>query len=108
MDINPGAKSQKLHRDDKNHHARHAKAESYHDNRDMLFGLFVPDCDTSLEIGATRVVPGSHLWGDEKPDFDPDGDKGVFDAELRAGEAFMMLGSLYHGGGEFRNLQAIE
>lgn len=103
MDINPGAKAQKLHRDDKNHHARHAKVETYHKNRDMLLGLFVPGCDTSREIGATRVVPGSHLWGDEKPDFGPDGNKGVIDAELKAGEAFMMLGSLYHGGGEFLN-----
>lgn len=101
MDINPGAKSQKLHRDDKNHHARHSKAETYFPNRDMLLGLFVPGCDTSREIGATRIVPGSHLWGDEKPNFGPNGDQGVVDAELKAGEALIMLGSVYHGGGEF-------
>ncbi|PLB46605.1 hypothetical protein P170DRAFT_466062 [Aspergillus steynii IBT 23096] len=101
MDIHPGAKAQKLHRDDKNHHARHAPAQAYHHNRDMLLGLFVPGCDTTRAIGATRVIPGSHLWGDEKPDFGPNLDKGVIDAELKAGEAFLMLGSLYHGGGEF-------
>jgi len=67
----------------------------------MLLGLFVPGCDTTKEIGATRVVPGSHLWGDEKPDFGPDGCKGVVDAEMKAGDAFVMLGSLYHGGGQF-------
>ncbi|KAL2870541.1 phytanoyl-CoA dioxygenase family protein [Aspergillus lucknowensis] len=101
MDIRPGAPAQKLHRDDKNHHARHARVETYHENRDMLLGLFVPGCDTTKEIGATRIVPGSHLWGDEKPDFGSDGNKGVVDAELKAGEAFIMLGSLYHGGGHF-------
>lgn len=58
MDITPGAKAQKLHRDDKNHHVRHSKVESYQSNRDMLLGLFIPGCDTSREIGATRVVPG--------------------------------------------------
>ncbi|KAI9043025.1 phytanoyl-CoA dioxygenase family protein [Aspergillus affinis] len=101
MDIRPGAKAQKLHRDDKNHHARHAPVKAYHRNRDMLLGLFVPGCDSTRAIGATRVVPSSHLWGDERPDFGPDLDKGVVDAELKAGEAFLMLGSLYHGGGEF-------
>lgn len=101
MDICPGAKAQKLHRDDKNHHARHSRADTYHQNRDMLLGLFVPDCDTTREIGATRVIPGSHLWGDERPDFGPNCDKRVVDVELKAGEAMMMLGSLYHGGGEF-------
>ncbi|KAF2177527.1 hypothetical protein K469DRAFT_602979 [Zopfia rhizophila CBS 207.26] len=102
MDIRPGTKAQKLHRDDKNHHARHAAVPSYHPNRDILLGLFVPGCDTYRENGATRVVPGSHLWGDEKPDFGDDGCKGVVDAELKVGEAFMMLGSLYHGGGEYK------
>ncbi|RWQ95056.1 hypothetical protein C8Q69DRAFT_468735 [Paecilomyces variotii] len=103
MDIRPGAAAQRLHRDDKNHHARHVRTSSYsyEPHRDMLLGLFVPGCDTTKEIGATRVVPGSHLWGDEKPDFGPDGCKGVVDAEMKAGDAFVMLGSLYHGGGEF-------
>ncbi|KAJ9295374.1 hypothetical protein DTO271G3_6197 [Paecilomyces variotii] len=103
MDIRPGATAQRLHRDDKNHHARHVRASSYsyEPHRDMLLGLFVPGRDTTKEIGATRVVPGSHLWGDERPDFGPDGCKGVVDAEMKAGDAFVMLGSVYHGGGEF-------
>jgi len=60
MGIRPGAAAQRLHRDDKNHHARHTPTKSYHyePRRDMLF---VPGCDTTREIGATRVVPGSHL-----------------------------------------------
>lgn len=101
MDTRPGTNAQDLHRDDKNHHARHYKAEKYSKERDMLLGLFVPGCDTFEVNGATRVVPGSHLWGDERPDFGPDGDKGVVNAELKKGEAFIMLGSLYHGAGKY-------
>ncbi|KAL6245059.1 hypothetical protein RBB50_007834 [Rhinocladiella similis] len=101
FDIPPGTPAQGLHRDDKNHHARHSKAESYQKGRDMLLGLFVPACDTSKANGATRVVPGSHLWDDEMPDFGRDGNQGVIDAEMHMGEAFIMLGSLYHGGGAY-------
>ncbi|KAK1149619.1 hypothetical protein N8T08_005168 [Aspergillus melleus] len=85
MGIRPGTKAKKLHRDDKNPHKRHAPAKTYHRNRDMLLGLFMPGCDTTQVIGATRVVPGSHLWGDEKPDSGPSLDKGVVDAGLKAG-----------------------
>ncbi|KAI1461771.1 hypothetical protein F4805DRAFT_413317 [Annulohypoxylon moriforme] len=101
FDIPPGTPAQGLHRDDKNHHARHFPASQYSRNRDMLLGLFVPGCDTMQANGATRVIPGSHLWGDDKPDFGPDGEKDVVDAELKKGEAFIMLGSLYHGGGAY-------
>ena len=101
FDIPPGTTAQGLHRDDKNHHARHSPAESYEKGRDVLLGLFVPACNTSKANGATRVVPGSHLWGDGAPDFGPDGTQGVLDAEMEVGEAFIMLGSLYHGGGAY-------
>lgn len=101
FDIPLGTPAQGLHRDDKNHHARHTPAGSYEKGRDVLLGLFIPACDTSRANGATRVVPGSHLWGDDVPDFGPEGDKGVLDAEMHMGEAFIMLGSLYHGGGAY-------
>lgn len=98
--IPPGTQAQGLHRDNKNHHARHTAATEYSKGRDMLLGLFVAGCDTSRENGATRVVPGSHLWGDSKPDFGNQS-KTVVDAEMKVGEAFVMLGSLYHGGGAY-------
>ncbi|KAI6084646.1 hypothetical protein F4821DRAFT_167360 [Hypoxylon rubiginosum] len=101
MSSQPGCNAQLLHRDDKNHHARHPKTSKYSKGRDMLLGLFVPACDTFKANGATRIVPGSHLWGDDKPDFGSDGNKGVIDAELKKGEAFIMLGSLYHGAGQY-------
>lgn len=96
FDIPPGTPAQGLHRDDKNHHARHPPVTRYHKNRDMLFGLFVPGCDTFKANGATRIVPGSHLWGDDKPEF-----PSAIDAEMKVGEALIMLGSLYHGGGSY-------
>lgn len=101
FDIPPGTPAQGLHRDDKNHHARHSSATKYTVGRDMLLGIFVPACDTFPANGATRVVPGSHLWDDSMPDFGSDGTKGVVDAMLSRGEAFIMLGSLYHGGGDY-------
>ncbi|KAK5064821.1 hypothetical protein LTR84_000655 [Exophiala bonariae] len=101
FDIPPGTPAQGLHRDDKNHHVRHNQAESYEKGRDVLLGLFVPGCNTTKANGATRVVPGSHLWGDKAPDFGSDGNHGVLDAEMEVGEAFIMLGSLYHGGGNY-------
>jgi ectoine hydroxylase-related dioxygenase (phytanoyl-CoA dioxygenase family) len=101
FDIPAGTPAQGLHRDDKNHHARHTKVHTYERNRDVLLGLFVPACETTHANGATRVVPGSHLWGDTVPDFGPDGTTGVIDAEMHMGEALIMLGSLYHGGGSY-------
>ena len=98
--IPPGTPAQGLHRDDKNHHARHQPTSRYIKGRDILLGLFVPGCDTFRANGATRVVPGSHLWGDGKPDFG-DQTQTVVDAEMKVGESFIMLGSLYHGGGEY-------
>lgn len=98
--IPPGTPAQGLHRDDKNHHHRHQPADRYTRGRDMLLGLFVPGCNTFRANGATRVVPGSHLWGDEKPSFG-NMNQTVVDAEMKVGEAFIMLGSLYHGGGEY-------
>lgn len=102
FDIPPGTQAQGLHRDDKNHHARHHHADEYTKGRDVLLGLFVPGVDTTTANGATRVVPGSHLWGDDQPDFGCDGNQGVVDAELQVGEALIFLGSLYHGGGTYK------
>ena len=79
FDIPPGTPAQGLHRNDKNYHARHKHADSYHKGRDISLGLFVPGCDTTAANGATRLAPGSHLWGDEVPKFSKDGSRGVVD-----------------------------
>jgi hypothetical protein len=51
--------------------------------------------DFTAENGATRVVPGSHLWpADRKPQPDE-----VVAAEMPAGSAIYYLGKTLHGGG---------
>ncbi|OUM52178.1 hypothetical protein BVG19_g1342 [[Candida] boidinii] len=94
MDIRPGATGQRIHRDDKNHHARHVKSDKYIKNNDVLFGLMVPCCDTTVANGATRVIPGSHLWGDERAPLQEE----LIYAEMKKGECLLMVGSLYHCG----------
>ncbi|OCK82178.1 hypothetical protein K432DRAFT_415520 [Lepidopterella palustris CBS 459.81] len=86
MDLRPSTAVQHLHRDDRTHHALHGVATSYHANRDILLGLFVSACDTTRPNDTTR-----------KPDFGENGNRGIVDAELKAGEAFTMLGNLYCG-----------
>ena len=102
FDIPPGTKRQGLHRDDKNHHWRRGeRVERYNKGREGLVGLFVPGCDTNKTNGATKVVLGSHLWGDERPDVD-EMERNLVDAEMNRGEALIMLGGVYHGGGEYQ------
>src|ERR1700712_1393898 len=84
------------------HHAkdstRHTDATKtgYVKGRDNGFGVFVPGIKTTKQNGATRCIPGSHLWGD-----DHGADKNSPDvvyAELEVGEAFFMLASTFHAG----------
>lgn len=48
----------------------------------------------SLISGLQQVVPGSHLWGDERAPQRAEG----FRANMVPGEALFFLGSLYHAG----------
>lgn len=94
MAIGPNAKAQRIHRDDKNHHATHVKSNEYVLGNDVLVGLMVPTCKTTVENAATQVIPGSHLWGDERPPYRDE----LISAELEKGDAVILLGSLYHCG----------
>ena len=49
----------------------------------------------TAENGATRIVPGSHRWPDERV---PDPDE-IGAAEMPAGSLMIYLGSMIHGGG---------
>jgi hypothetical protein len=52
-------------------------------------------CDFTAENGATRVVPGSHLWpARRKPQ-----EHEVVAAEMKAGSAIFYVGKTLHGGG---------
>jgi len=48
--------------------------------------------------GATRVVPGSHKWTDQRPDASTP----TICAEMPAGSVMFFTGSVYHGGGANR------
>jgi ectoine hydroxylase-related dioxygenase (phytanoyl-CoA dioxygenase family) len=64
--------------------------------RDNGFGVFVPGIKTTIENGATRIAPGSHLWGDDRGS-NPQ-DPNVVYAAMDVGEAAFMLASTFHGG----------
>jgi ectoine hydroxylase-related dioxygenase (phytanoyl-CoA dioxygenase family) len=53
--------------------------------------------DFTIENGATRLAPGSHLWPREEVEQYEDG---VVSAVAPAGSAIIWLGSLLHGGGQ--------
>lgn len=52
--------------------------------------------DFTEENGATRVIPGSHLF-DDKLELKPEAGE---PAEMEAGSVLLYTGALYHGGGE--------
>lgn len=94
--IGPGAKDQPLHRDDIVHHrnVERKEAADYKIGQDSAIGFFVGGKKTTKANGATRFIPGSHLWDSATP---PSEDLAAY-AELEAGDAFIMLASCYHGG----------
>ncbi|RHZ66420.1 hypothetical protein CDV55_106611 [Aspergillus turcosus] len=96
--VGPGAQAQSLHRDDSIHHGWNGPATKYEVGRDVCCGFFTACTKTHRNNGATRVVPGSHLWDFAKPP--PTDGAGVVDAELDPGDCLMIVGSVYHGHGE--------
>lgn len=94
--IGPGAAAQGLHRDDMIHHnlTRRMDSSEYKIGQDTGIGFFVGGKKTTRQNGATRFIPGSHLWDHETP---PSEDL-AFYAELEPGDGFIMLSSCYHGG----------
>ena len=91
IDIAPGEAGQMLHRDqwafDRFPFPVGFEAE---------IGTMWAATDFTETMGATRVIPGSHLWEEEPPHVDP-GAAGV--AEMSKGSVLLYTGSIYHGGG---------
>jgi ectoine hydroxylase-related dioxygenase (phytanoyl-CoA dioxygenase family) len=93
IQIGPGNKAQVLHRD-----------QSQYPIFDLLgskapeatINFLVALTDFTEENGATRVIPGSHLW----EDYSDLGSHGqTIPATMRAGDAILMSGKTVHGGG---------
>lgn len=57
MDIGPGAKAQRLHRDDKNFHVHHEDQTQtgYRKESDVEMGFLIPGVESTMEVGATKV-----------------------------------------------------
>ncbi|KAJ5315854.1 hypothetical protein N7476_006161 [Penicillium atrosanguineum] len=97
LDIGPGAQQQPLHRDDYLyfHTHRDLTQTGYQVGADMMILMFVPGVETTIENGATLVVPGSHLWDDVRTPTDQE----ICYAVMSPGEALFVLGSTWHAGG---------
>ncbi len=93
--IGPGARDQALHRDDPIHHVYHPAAATHEIGRDAGIGFFVAGKRTHRRNGATRFIPGSHLWDYAAG---PPRESQTFYAELEPGDGFMVLSGCYHGG----------
>lgn len=89
IQIHPGQGLQPLHRDDSIFY-------TVHPGKSDAIGMMIAISDFTEENGATRVIPGSHLWDDERM---PQVSETV-PAEMRAGSAVLWLGGTYHGGGQ--------
>ena len=95
LSIGPEAKDLVLHRDDIIHHNYQSAAKSHSLGGDTGVGFFVAGKRTTRQNGATRFIPGSHLWdyGVLPPD-----ESNTFYAEMEPGNGFMMLAGCCHGG----------
>lgn len=60
--IYPGAYAQMLHRDDPVLHNFQPDASTHSLGRDTAIGLFITGTKSTRRNGATRFIPGSHLW----------------------------------------------
>ena len=87
-----GGKLQPLHRDTG---VYQPYVELEPGDKEILLSFIVAGTDFTAENGATRMVPGSHLWPRDRTATDDD----VALAEMAKGSAVVWLGSLLHGAG---------
>ncbi len=88
IEISPGETAQVLHTDDGIYPIARPHQEL------VLNTMWALD-DFTEENGATRVVPGSHVWVDRRPDASTP----VELATMPAGSLMFFVGSVFHGGG---------
>ncbi|HVB43797.1 MAG TPA: phytanoyl-CoA dioxygenase family protein [Streptosporangiaceae bacterium] len=93
--IGPGEQAQMLHRDD-------AVYPLPQPHPPVVVNTMWPLDEFTQENGATRFVPGSHLW---QPGRQPSRTDPVLAATMSPGSAMFYLGSLWHGGGANRTSQ---
>jgi len=89
--IGPGEVAQPLHPDD-------AIYPVPRPHQELVVNVMWPLEDFTEANGATRIVPGSHRWIDERPD----AATATTTVEMPARTALVYLGSVWHGGGANR------
>lgn len=87
--IGPDETPQPLHRDDLLYPLAHPS------ERNACCTAFWALTDFTEENGATRIVPGSHTWDDERTPRDDE----TVGAVMPKGSFCVFLGATYHGGG---------
>lgn len=100
--IEPGAKTQPLHRDDDINHNQQPAAAVHTLGRDTGATLFLAAKPSTKRNGATRFIPGSHLWDYSLPppaENSAEAKRLIRYAELNAGDGFLMLSGCIHGAG---------
>lgn len=89
IQIGPGETAQVLHRDE-------GVYPLPRPHPTVVINSMWPLDDFTEANGATRFIPGSHLWEDGRQ---PTPDDEVLVAEMPAGSMLLYLGNLVHGGG---------
>ena len=95
-EIHPGENLQSLHRDLGNYPFFGTLGPS---GPEVSVNCIVAVTDFTEEIGATRVIPGSHLWSDYR---DLGSQEQTLPAEMEAGSALFYSAKLVHGAGANR------
>ncbi len=90
IQIGPGQAAQPLHRDDTVFLWRHPTGG--HEGRVQVICAVT---DFTAENGGTLVIPGSHLWDDERQPQTSE----TIPTVMKAGSALIFLGSTFHAGG---------
>jgi ectoine hydroxylase-related dioxygenase (phytanoyl-CoA dioxygenase family) len=93
MFIGPGEKAQALHRDADNWWE--FVSATWPETPEVTLSAMIGLDHVTEELGATRVVPGSHKW----QELDWFGDHASVPAELGPGDALVYSGNVFHGGG---------
>lgn len=92
--VSPSAAFQALHRDDQSDHniRKQQNVENFTFNNESQVGFSVALTRTTKENGATRIIPGSHLWDHlQKPN-----QSDCIYNEMEKGDATFMLASVLH------------
>lgn len=93
IEIFPGQQPQTLHRDQMFYKACNMFGAK---SPDVLVNALLALSESTDEVGATRIIPGSHLWDDYERPVDQ---SMTIPAELKRGDVLLFGGRVIHGGG---------